>query len=94
MFAEQKCSRGHLSRRDKLSALTVLCGARSLQGAMGMWSRLYHPQVKPPGLQQEPLGRGCVKGLQWSQGPCVIQAEYSQEQDDAAKPFLGNVTVP
>lgn len=40
------------------------------------------------------MGRGCVKGLQWSQGPCVIQAEYSQEQDDAAKPFLGNVTVP
>lgn len=40
------------------------------------------------------VGRGCMKGLQRSQGSCVIQASYSQEQDDAAKPFLGNVTVP
>lgn len=58
MFAEEKCSWGHLSRRDKLFALTVLYGARSLQGAVGMWSRLCHPQVKPPGPQQEPLWAG------------------------------------
>lgn len=40
------------------------------------------------------MGRGCTKGMQRSQGSCAIQVGYSQEQDDAAKPFLGNVTVP
>lgn len=63
MFAEQKCSRGHLSRRDKLSALMVLHGARSLQGAVGMWSRLCHPQVSPQDPSRSLCGQGVHEGL-------------------------------
>lgn len=89
MFAEEKCSRGHLSRRDKLFALMVLCGASG-----DVEQVVPSPGEAPRTPAGASVGRECMKGLQRFQGSCVIQAAYSQEQDDAAKPFLGNVTVP